>query len=790
MLSNYFKIAWRNLINSKLYGVINIMGLATGMAVALIIGLWVYNEYSYDKFLPNSKQLYQVKRNFDSNGDTLTFETTSLKLADALRNNIPEIEYVAESDWMGDHGLMVGEKKLFINGGVVGGDFLKMFQFPLLKGTSENVFRDPYSIILNQSTATALFGDTDPINKIVRIDNRNDLKVTGVLKDLPSNSTFQFKFLVPFSYYEQTDKNVKESRAGSFGNNSYQQFVQLKPGVTYDKVEPKIRFIERSETTSFNAMHSQVIFQPLERWHLYGTFINGKDSSGFIVYVRIFSIIAMLVLIIACINFINLTTARSEKRAKEVGVRKAIGSQRKDLILQFLTESFLLTFLAFLFALVLVNIAIPFFNELTGKSISIPFSNLNFWLIVLLCVCVTGIAAGSRPAVYLSSFQPVKVLKGSLYGGKAAALPRKVLVVIQFSCSIALIISTIIVYQQIQHVKDRPTGYDINRVMMTNMNAELDKNYTALKNELLQKGIAESVTQSTSPATDIYWHSDIDNWPGKMPGESIEMATIIVSTDYFKTLGIKIQEGREFSSELDSTSVILNEAAISQMRIKKPLSQTITWNEQQFNIVGIAKNALIASPFASAEPTMFLIQPGSKGSLSYKLSEKMKTKDAIEQLTLIFNKYNPSFPYDYQFADARYAAKFNLELLIGKLAGIFAVLSIFISCLGLFGLAAYMAEQRNKEIGIRKVLGASIQQVWMLLSKDFIMLVLLSCLIASPIAFYFLQNWLQSYSYRINIGPGVFVVASVIAILITLATISFQAIRAAMANPVKSLKSE
>ena len=537
-------------------------------------------------------------------------------------------------------------------------------------------------------------------------------------------------------------------------------------------------------------MHSEVILQPLERWHLYGTYINGKDSAGFIVYVRIFSLVAVLVLVIACINFINLTTARSEKRAKEVGVRKAIGSRRKDLIVQFLTESFLLTFLAFICALVLVNIALPFFNQLTGRNVSIPFASLNFWGIVLSCVFLTALAAGSRPALYLSSFQPVKVLKGTMQIGKAAALPRKILVVIQFSCSIALIISTIIVYQQIQHVKDRPTGYDVNRLMMTGMNAELDKNYTALKNELLQKGIAESVTQSSSPATEIYWHSDVDNWPGKIPGESIEMATIIVSTDYFKTLGIKILEGREFNNEMDSTSIILNEAAIRQMRIKDPLNQMITWNDRQFNIVGIAKNALIASPFAAAEPTMFFIQPGSLGNLSYKLSPTIKTKDAIDQLTAIFNKYNPSYPYNYQFADASYAAKFNLELLIGKLAGIFAVLSIFISCLGLFGLAAYIAEQRTKEIGIRKVLGASIHQVWMLLSKDFVVLVFISCLIASPIAFYFLQNWLQTYVYRINIGAGVFVFSAVIAIIITLLTISFQAIKAAMANPVKSLKSE
>jgi putative ABC transport system permease protein len=384
----------------------------------------------------------------------------------------------------------------------------------------------------------------------------------------------------------------------------------------------------------------------------------------------------------------------------------------------------------------------------------------------------------------------VKVLKGNMQTGKAAALPRKILVVLQFSCSITLIISTIIIYRQVQFAKDRPIGYDINRLLITDINNDLDRNYTVLKHELLQKGIAEKVTRASSPATNVYWHGDVDNWPGKNAGETIEMGTIIVEQDYFETLGISFKEGRNFRNSNDTTSVIFNETAIKTMRINNPLGQTITWNGRQCKIVGIVKDALMISPFAPPEPAMFLTSPEPQSFLMYRLAQNIKPHEAISKLTTIFSKHNPAYPYEYQFADNEYAKKFKLEVLIGKLAGIFAVLAIFISCLGLFGLASYIAEQRTKEIGIRKVLGASVSQVWLLLSKNFIVLVLVSCLIASPVALYFLQNWLQKYDYRISIEPSVFILAALLAIVITVITVSFQAIKAAIANPVKSLRTE
>ena len=449
----------------------------------------------------------------------------------------------------------------------------------------------------------------------------------------------------------------------------------------------------------------------------------------------------------------------------------------------------MLTLIAFVLAVLIAQLLLPAFNTLTESVVSIPFSNIYFCLLMTGCLLATALLAGSRPAFYLSSFNPVKVLKGTIQAGKSS-LSRKVLVVIQFTCSVALIISTVVIYQQVQYAKNRPVGYNLNRLMATNINEGLSRNFTALKDEVKAKRIVSSVTTATSPATDVWWHTDIQQWSGKNPGETVEMGVIFVSEDYFKTVGMRIGDGRDFSNMYDSTSVVFNEAAIKRLRLKNPVGQKITWQGKQYTIAGIVKDALMISPFKAADPTMFYCKSSPQGILLYRLSPAVKTQDAIAQLTAIFNKYDPAYPYDYSFADENYASKFNLEMLIGKLAGLFAALAIFVSCLGLFGLAAYVAERRTKEIGIRKVLGASVQQVWLLLSKDFIVLVLISCFIAIPVSFYFLHSWLLNYDYRISIGAGVFVISGLAALLITIFTISFQAIKAALANPVKSLRTE
>jgi len=784
------------MLNNKVYSALNIVGLAAGMAVALLIALWVFNEYSYDKFFPNYTQLYRVEMNFTSQHDGEHTQTAvAIPLADVLRKEIPEIKHVAETDWVGWqwHDLLVGEKKLYLGGGATHADFLKMFQYPFIRGNANSAFKDAYSIVLTESTAKTLFGNTDPMNKYVRFDNQQNLRVTGVIKDIPQNATLQFSYLTPFSFKEQTESWMKTARV-TWTNNSFNMFVELQPGVTYAQVAPKIKDIVYKRSPQMRAAKPEVILHPLKDWHLYTDFKNGKAVGGFIEYVRMFSIIGILVLLIACINFMNLSTARSEKRAREVGVRKAIGSQRSDLIFQFLTESILITFAAFILSVVFVQLALPSFNTLTGVSISIPYANPLFWLAMISYVLITGLLAGSRPAFYLSSFNPVKVLKGSIQVGKAAALPRKMLVVLQFTCSIALIISTVIVYQQIQYAKSRPTGYSAARLMMTDMSGDLSDHYDALRNDLLATRMVEDVAKASSPVTNIYSHQSLDKWPGKNAGdESVNIGSISVSDNYFKTLGMTIKEGHDFSSNwaTDTLNVILNEAAIKRIGLKNPINQLITWNgmSQPARIIGVVKDALMESPFTPVQPAIFNHGRGGN-NIMYRLSANANTHDAIEKITKIFNQYNPAYPYIYQFVDEEYNHKFNLEMLVGKLAGVFAGLAIFISCLGLFGLAAYVAERRTKEIGIRKVLGASIAQVWLLLSRDFIVLVVISCLIASPVALYFLSGWLQKYDYRISIGPGVFLLAGLAAIMITLLTISFQAIKAALTNPVKSLRSE
>ncbi|WP_413670741.1 ABC transporter permease [Mucilaginibacter sp. Mucisp86] len=796
MFRNYLKIAWRNMLYNKVYSTLNIVGLAAGMAVALLIGLWVTNQYSYDRFLPGYARSYQVEMNLTSqHNGTSTQTSIALPLVEVLRKEIPGVQYVAEADNIGrmNHDLLVGDKKLYLGGGAAGPDFFKIFQYPFVKGDANSALKDIYAIVLTESTAKALFGSVDPMGKMVRFDNEHDMKVTGVIKNIPANATLQFSYLTPFAYSETTQGWIRDGRT-KWTYNSFSAYVALQPGVNYAQIAPKIRDIVDKRSQEMRSLKPEVFMHPLADWHLYNDFKNGKVAGGFVDYVRLFGIIGVLVLAIACINFMNLSTARSEKRAKEVGVRKAIGSGRIDLVYQFLLESVLITSMSFLLCLLFVQLALPSFNALTGSYIRIPYSNIVFWGVMIAFVLLTGMAAGSRPAFYLSSFNPVKVLKGGIQIGKAATLPRKILVVIQFTCSIALIISTVIVYQQIQFVKDRPTGYNADRLVMTDMNGDLPQHYEALRNELLSSGLVESVASSTSPATQVSSHFSLEKWPGKNAGEEeVNIGAIWVSDEYFKTMGMTFAEGHNFAGDWksDSLNVIVNEATVRRIGLKNPINQLIKVNfgNTPVKIIGVVKDALMESPYTPVAPAVFGHNPYGF-VITYRLPKNANTHTTIEKIGEVFQKYNPAFPYQYKFIDDEYESKFNLEVLLGKLAGVFAALAIFISCLGLLGLAAYVAEQRTKEIGIRKVLGASIVQVWMLLSRDFVVLVLISCLIASPLALYFLEHWLEKYAYRVSIGPSAFIASGIAAIVITLLTISFQAIKAALANPVRSLRSE
>lgn len=793
MFSNYLKTAWRNLLHNKAYSLLNILGLATGMAVALLIGLWVYDQSAYDRFLPGYQQVYQVRYNYNNNGDIRTQSEVCLPLAEALKNDIPEVAWTAPAFGSVENILGLGDKRLRFQGMISGADFLKIFQFPLLKGNAATALKDPYSIVLTESTAKALFGDADPLNKIIRIDNFEDRKVTAVLKDLPHNSTFQFDYITAFSAF--ASGGWVKAATTNWNHNFFRLYLALQPNATYEQAASKSKMlVEKYAPETYKTFQQQVTLQPLKDWHLYTDFKNGAATGGLIDYIKMFSIIGILVLLIACINFMNLATAHSAKRAKEVGVRKVVGSSRIGLIRQFLVESIVLTGIAFMLSLVIVQLVLPAFNFLASTDITIPYNNGTFWLMMSGYMLLTGLLAGSKPAFYLSSFQPIKVLKGVVQAGKSATLPRKVLVVLQFSCSIALIISTIIIYQQIQHAKNRPRGYDPNRLLVTSGH---NWYYDALKQEVLQTGVVSSMTKSMSPVTEIYSRNNIDDWAGRLPNEPLTLAmNSVPDIDYFKTVGMQIKEGSNFTGNfaVDSLSVILNEAAVKRMRFKEPINQIITWSmsnaPHRLRVIGVVNDALASAPFAAAEPMMFVYQPDWMFNITFRLSPSVNTQTALARLKPIFDKYRPDMPFEYHFVDENYAAKFKLEMLIGKLAGLFAALAIFISCLGLFGLAAYLAEQRRKEIGVRKVLGASVSAVWLLLSKEFIVLVMISCIVASPIAFYYLQNWLQQYDYRITINPVVFIMASLAAVIIAIITISFQAIKAATANPVKSLRTD
>ena len=794
MLKNYFKIAWRNLLKSKTYSFINIAGLAAGMAVAMIIGLWISDEVSANRQFKNYNSVYQVMMHQTFDGHRGTQTALPYPIGEELKAKYPDLKGVAMCDWGQNHSLVYGDKKISKYGHYIGEDAVDMFSLNILSG-NKNPLHELHSIVLTDETAKALFGNESPLDKIVRVDNTVDLKVTAVVAKLPKNSTLSFDYLIPFQLQESIYSWIKQYHKTNWGNNSWQVYVQLNDKVTEKSMDAKIRNIVISHFTDENTLKSikpEVMVWPMSKWRLYSDFENGVNTGGFIKYVRMFGILGIVVLLIACINFMNLSTARSEKRAKEVGVRKSVGSTRKQLIRQFLSESLFISVLAFLFALAIVALALRYFNKLTQKEMSLQISNPLFWFIMIGFTILTGLLAGSYPAFYLSSFNPVSVLKGNLKLGRSDALPRKILVVIQFASSVILMIGTTIIYQEIQHGKNRPIGFDNRGLISVDWSDDISKHYEALRADLLSSGAVVSICKSNSPPSDIYSNNNGWEWKNAQPVEkTVVFSTIATDYDYTKTLGIKLLAGRDFSRDYaDSNAVILNQAAVKRMGLKNPVGEQLKWNDKNMTVIGVVPDVQMESPFRPISPLTIIFNKEWTGYVNVRLNPAMSASAAIKRIQPIFDRYNPAFPFLYKFADTEYAKKFNYEELVGNLAAIIAVIAIFISCLGLFGLASFTAEQRVKEIGVRKVLGASVLNLWQLLSKDFVKLVLISCVIAIPVAYYFMNEWLKGYDYKISIGVGVFVMVIALSIVITLVTVSFQAIRAATANPTKSLRTE
>lgn len=663
-----------------------------------------------------------------------------------------------------------------------------MFSLPLLKGNT-NALTGNYNIVLTQKMAKKLFGSEDAMGKVVRIDSADNFTVTGILKDLPNNTRFNFDYLLPWAYLTKTGGDDKY-----WGNNSVKTFIVLRPGVTQARFDARVKNITIDHTKDGEKSTTQVFTQLLSDAWLYSKPINGKYVGGRIERVKLFGIIAAFILLIACINFMNLSTARSEKRAKEVGIRKVVGAQKSSLVSQFISESILVSFFATIVALLIVLLALPGFNKLTDKELFINFADPLYWLFGLAFILLTGLLAGSYPAFYLSSYQPVKVLKGTFKAAHALVTPRKVLVVLQFTFAIALIICTIIVQHQIKYAEARDVGYSRAQLVYINLQGDIAKHFDPIKNELLNKGAATAVTKSMSPVTQRYSDGWGFSWAGSSGEDSkIDFIRMASDADFVKTMEVKLLQGRDIDIKKypsDSTAMLLNETAVKTMRFKDAIGQTLKGDGSDWKVVGVIKDFIYESPYEKINPLMVMGPKSWFNVMHVKLNPQKTTAANLAIMENIFKQYNPQYPFDYKFVDDEYALKFKDEKRIGTLAGLFAGLTILISCLGLFGLATYMAENRIKEIGVRKVLGASVTSITTLLSKDFLKLVIVSFLIASPIAYWAMYQWLQSYNYRIGIQWWVFALAAVLSIVIAILTVSYQAIKAAVANPVKSLRTE
>ena len=790
MFKNYFKTAWRNLIKNKAHSAINITGLSVGMAVAILICLWIYNEISFDKNFENYSHIAKLEQNVNFSGDKTTFNVMPMPLADELRDKYPDFKAVSLSV---SRSFIVSykTKKFAEDGNYAQPDFADMMSLKMVEG-SRNVLQDVNSAMLSQSLATKLFDKESAIDKIVKLNNKLTVKVVGVYKDMPENSSFKtMDVIAPFNLLVASDDNVKND-LHAWDNNSYNIYVQLKSGVDLNNISAKIKDI-RTKMDNPPSYKPEFFLYPMSKWHLYSDFKNGIATGGLIDYVWLFGIIGFFVLLLACINFMNLSTARSEKRTKEVGIRKAAGSTRTQLIFQFFIESILVAFIAFSLSLLIAQLTLPFFNEVSGKNMSISWTNPWFWFIGFVFSLFTGIVAGSYPSFFLSSFKPVKVLKGTFRAGRFAAIPRKVLVVLQFTISVILIIGTIVVFRQIKYSKDRPVGYSRNGLIEVGINTpDLEGHYNELRNDLLNSGGASEMSESSGSVTVQYGGTTDISWKNKKPDERPLLMGNGITHDYGKTVGWQIDEGRDFSRDFatDSSSIILNESAAKVMGFKNSLNESVKVHGKNYQVVGIVKDMLKESPFTTVSPSFFLLDYNGVNVINIRLQPKLGTEKALAKVSGIFKKYNPTSPFIYKFVDAEFAKKFEEVQRIGKLTSFFAILAIFISCLGLFGMASFMAEQRIKEIGVRKVLGASVFNLWGLLSKDFVMMVLIALLIATPAAYYFMHNWLQNYEYRTALSWWIFAAAGFGALMITLITVSFQAIKAAIANPVKSLRTE
>jgi len=789
MITNYLKIAWRNLVRNKLYSIINIGGLAVGMAISFMLLLYVYNEFEFDKFNVNSDRLYEMLVNQSANNKITTGWSTPLLLAPALQTDFPEVEKAARTNWTDDILMNYKDKSLKIGTLAADASLLDMFSFDFVYGNKHDALAGQSSIVLTQSAAMAIFGNSNPIGQVIKYDNQYPLKVSAVIKDNPKNSSFKFKALISWQTLEAQQPWMKQS---GWGNYTVTTYVLLKPGVALSAVNSKFK----NAIAHYDPKNkdNELFIYPFAKLHLYSEFKNGVNTGGgSIEYVKLFLLLAIVILIIACINFMNLSTAQSERRAREVGVRKAVGARRFALIQQFLSESMLMALLAFIISLLLISSLLKFFNDIINIHLELPYTNLWAWVAALSVTLFTGLVAGSYPALFLSSFKPVKVLKGQLTTSKTTVRPRQVLVVVQFTFAICLILSSIFIYKQLNYIKNRPVGYDQNGLVEMPIEGNLDKKFDSFRQEAINAGAITDAAVTSGSITNYGGTTWNVTWAGQLPGEDkLHIDQIAVTYHFVDTYGLHIVEGRDFAigHPADSAAIILNESAVKLMRFKQPIGQLVKWQGAQRRVVGVIKDFVWGSPYEPVKPAIIGFMKEWNNEAGLRLNPNAPVSKSLATLQAIYKKYNPAYPFEYKFTDESFGKKFRTEKLLGTMSTGFTCLAIIISCLGLFGLASFSAGQRKKEIGIRKVLGATISDLWLKLSQEFIKLVLISFALGSVISWYNIQKWLGKYTYHTTLSIWVFAATMLISILICLITVSWQAVKAALMNPAKSLKSE
>lgn len=807
MYKSYLKIGWRNLARNKGYSLINISGLAIGMTVAILNGLWIWDELSYNTQFANYDRIAQVAETGLREDGTSTWTGTTMTYplaTELIENYSHHLSRITRVSNPGVKILAAGETLISARGFYADTNAPELFSFTMLQG-SRSGLNEPQSIMLAKSTAVALFGDGDPLGRTVRMNNKTDVKVTGVFADFPSNNEFKdIRYVSPWSLYLFENKWIELRALNDWRNHFMKIYVQIPEGQSFaaatEQIKGALHFDPANQEEALKSNQHLLLF-PMSEWHLRPPSVEAGQLSPMLM-VELVGAIGMFVLVLACINFVNLSTARAEKRSKEIGIRKTIGSVRTQLISQFFSESFLVVFCSFVFAIMLAQLFLPGFNLLAEKDMVIPWLSGYFWLTSFTIVVVTGLLAGGYPALYLSSFNPVQALKGTFRAGRMASLPRKVLVVFQFSISVILIVGTAIVYQQIQYAKNRPVGYDRHGlVMIQKRTTDFNKKYDVLRTELKNTGVVDEVSESMGPMTDIYSGNGGFEWKGKDPANDKSLATLSVSHLHGKTVGWQFLMGRDFDPNLanDSSSMVITEAAMKFMGLEHPVGEPVAWTwwsdkskVLNYTIVGVIRDLVMESPYTPAEPMVFYLKGhnGTPSWINIRINPSVSTAEALPKIEAVFKKVIPAAPFEYTFADEAYALKFAKEERVGNLATVFAALAIFISCLGLLGLASYVAETRTKEIGIRKVLGATVAGLWRMMSRDFVWLVLAACVLSAPLAWYLMGLWLDNFVYRIEVSPWVFVVTAGGAIAVTLLTISYQSIKTARTNPVESLRSE